>query len=80
MEMCIACFLFAMVPGRSTTSIATPLAPCYLLGVPHIATSDLVCDELVASTISTPSPSHYRPPLPVGFLKQASKALKPNPP
>ncbi|TQD97872.1 hypothetical protein C1H46_016397 [Malus baccata] len=30
--------------------------PCYFLGVPHIATSDLVHDELVASTINTPFP------------------------
>ncbi|KAM1329147.1 hypothetical protein ACFX15_012778 [Malus domestica] len=51
--------------------------PCYLLSVPHIATSDLVRDELVASTINSPM---GRPPLLVGFLKQALKALKTSPP
>ncbi|TQD84410.1 hypothetical protein C1H46_030023 [Malus baccata] len=30
---------------------------CYLIGVPHIVTSDLICDELAASTVITPSPA-----------------------
>ncbi|KAM1362773.1 hypothetical protein TB2_027268 [Malus domestica] len=31
--------------------------PCYLIGIPHIVTSDLICEELAASTVITPSPA-----------------------
>ncbi|KAM1714696.1 hypothetical protein COP1_025331 [Malus domestica] len=56
-------WVFLGCPGVGKITYASHL--CHLLGVPHIATGDLVCDELAASgpTVFFPNLYHQKSPL-----------------